>query len=118
MKKSGASSCHSSVAMVAKRKATGELSTSDMDALKEIVKSSVEDIMATKLTEFSTNVTSIIHSIVGSVINEKLEAFNQELAQKTGYSGSAACLRERSSHKQDHSTGESRGGFSAFYEGK
>jgi hypothetical protein len=68
--------------MGAKRKAAGELSTTDMDALKEIVKSSVEDIMETKLTEFCTNFTSNIRSLVESVINEKFEAFKQQISQQ------------------------------------
>ncbi|CAL8461586.1 g1117 [Coccomyxa elongata] len=68
--------------MGAKRKAAGELSTSDLDALKEIVKSSVEDIMDTKLTEFCTNFKSEIRSFVESVINEKFEAFTQQNAQQ------------------------------------
>lgn len=65
-----------------KRKAAGDLSTSDMDALTEMVKSSVADIMETKLTESSTNFSSSIRSLVESVINEKLEAIKQETAEE------------------------------------
>ena len=50
--------------MGAKRKAAGELNTSDMDVLKEIVKSSVEEIMETKLSDFCTNFKSDIRSFV------------------------------------------------------
>ena len=64
--------------MGAKRKAAGELNTSDMDVLKEIVKSSVEEIMETTLSNFKSD----IRSLVESVINEKFEAVKQQIAQQ------------------------------------
>lgn len=64
--------------MGAKRKAAGELNTSDMDVLKEIVKSSVEEIMEATLSNFKSD----IRSLVESVINEKFEAVKQQIAQQ------------------------------------